>query len=86
MKSSHDPDNGIAIFINRLLSYRYCSGVYLTRNKLVITAIATGVISIFTITLWLTSKRQASLLEETLIADKRAFVFALLQHSTKCGV
>jgi hypothetical protein len=70
------PENSISIFISQFFVYRHCLGVYVTRNNPAITAIATGVISVFTITLWLTSKRQASLIEETLVADKRAFVFA----------
>jgi hypothetical protein len=42
-----------------------------------VTALATVVIAAFTITLWVATSRQAKLTREALIANKRAFVYAV---------
>jgi hypothetical protein len=42
-----------------------------------ISALATVVIAAFTITLWVATSRQAGLTREALIANKRAFVYAV---------
>jgi hypothetical protein len=46
-------------------------------NSAGITAVATVVIAAFTITLWVATSRQAELTREALIANKRAFVYAV---------
>jgi hypothetical protein len=56
-------------------SYVNCSGQFIERHGVGITALATFMIAAFTCTLWLTSSTQAKLTKEALIADKSAFVF-----------
>jgi hypothetical protein len=48
----------------------------LNDNSPAITACASAVIAAFTATLWFATREQGKLTKETLIADKRAFVFA----------
>ena len=58
-----------------------CAGHFIDKNDPVITALATLVIAIFTIVLTIVTNRQAKLTKEALIADKRAFLFAVsFQH------
>jgi hypothetical protein len=54
-----------------------CSGAFLDDNNAVIGGVATVIIAIFTIVLALASGRQANLTREALVADKRAFLFAI---------
>lgn len=56
--------------------YRDCLGNFADTNNAAITAVATLVIAVFTAILAVVTGRQARLTKETLIADKRAFVFA----------
>jgi hypothetical protein len=53
-----------------------CTGTFLDENNAAITAVATLIIAVFTIVLTGVTDRQARLTKETLIADKRAFVFS----------
>src|SRR5262249_3219710 len=62
---------------NLIISYINCSGLLIERHGVGITALATLIIAAFTCTLWLATNSQAQLTRETLIADKRAFVFAV---------
>jgi hypothetical protein len=54
-----------------------CTGDYLNQNNGAINAIATIVIAAFTVILVSVSRKQYSLTRETLVADKRAYVFAI---------
>lgn len=53
-----------------------CTGDYLNTNNPAINAIGTMVIAIFTIILVTVSRQQYTITRETLIADKRSYVFA----------
>lgn len=57
-------------------SYVRCSAVLVKNYEASITALATIIIAAFTGTLWIATSHQAELTRRTLIADKRAFVFA----------
>jgi len=57
-------------------AYVQCTGRFVNAIGNSITALATIIIAAFTGTLWIATSRQAQLTEETLIADKRAFIFA----------
>jgi len=54
-----------------------CTGDYLNTNNGAINAVATIVIATFTIILVSVSRQQYALTRETLVADKRAYVFAI---------
>jgi hypothetical protein len=74
--SAGDLSKSLAVFLHDTVIYRTCTGFYFISNNAPITAIGTAAIAAFTLTLWLTSNRQARLIEQSLAADKRAFVFA----------
>src|SRR5262249_27307104 len=59
------------------VSYAGCTARILQSYEALITALATIVIAAFTGTLWWATRKQAELTREALIADKRAFVFAV---------
>jgi hypothetical protein len=55
-------------------AYIECTGGFTAAYESALTAVATLVIAAFTGTLWVATSRQAALTEQSLIADKRAFV------------
>jgi len=59
-----------------LTSYVDCSGQFIDRHGVGITALATIIIAAFTCTLWIATGQQAQFAKDAFIADKRAFVFA----------
>ena len=54
-----------------------CSGEFIEANNAAITALATAIIAAFTITLWRATTEQGRLTKQALVADKRAFVYAI---------
>jgi hypothetical protein len=67
-----------------------CTGDFLNHNAPGISALATAVIAAFTYTLWIATRTQAKLTQETLVADHRAFiaakdVFGLWERNTGTG-
>ncbi|HMK79985.1 MAG TPA: hypothetical protein VK438_10065 [Xanthobacteraceae bacterium] len=59
-----------------IFDYIRCTGEFLDRNQGTLTALATIVIAAFTGTLWVATHKQSELTRQTLVSDKRAFVFA----------
>lgn len=71
------PADTVVPFIQRWPISIRCTGAFLDENNAPIAAFATLVIAVFTIVLAVATSRQADLTREALIADKRAFVFAV---------
>lgn len=59
-----------------VVRYVKCSGLFVERHGVGISALAAIIIAAFTCTLWLATTEQARLTRNAFIADKRAFVFA----------
>jgi hypothetical protein len=58
-------------------AYLHCTGLFINTNYGAVSALATLIIAAFTFTLWIATSRQAELTREALIANKRAFVYAV---------
>jgi hypothetical protein len=70
-------ENHPSIFGITIDLYVRCTGEFIKESGEAITALATIVIAAFTATLWDATSKQGRLTREALIAERRAFVFAI---------
>jgi hypothetical protein len=77
-KQNVEGSGGVSMpFFQRKPFASQCTGAFIDENSPVFTTIATIIIAIFTVVLAVVTSRQARLTRESLIADKRAFVFPI---------